>query len=126
MRRQPSDEELSVTVCNGVNVRVKHIGTVSLKLNSGYNLILNDIVYVPSMRRNLISISVLKKCGFTFFFFSNKVEILCDSNLVGFGIFLNALYLLNLNFVSIVQCQSDIPSVVGSKCGRAIETSFML
>jgi len=74
MRRQPSDEELSVTVCNGVNVRVKHIGTVSLKLNSGYNLILNDIVYVPSMRRNLISISVLKKCGFTFFFVAIKLK----------------------------------------------------
>jgi len=88
MRRKPSDGELLVVVDNGVNVRVEHIGIASLKLIGGYDLILNDIVYVPSMRRNLISI----KCGFSFVFCSNKIEIFCDPNLVGSGILLNGLY----------------------------------
>jgi len=59
-------------------------------------------------------------------FRSNKVEFFCDSNLVSSSILTNGLYLLSFGFVSFVQCQSNICSVVGSKRGRAIETSSML
>ena len=47
---------------------MENIGTTSLKLSSGFDLTLSDVVYVPSIRRNLISVSVLDKCGFTFVF----------------------------------------------------------
>jgi len=105
---------------------VEHIEIASLKLSSEYDLILKNTVYVPSMRRNLISISVLDKCLFTFVFGSDKVENFRDSNLVGSDILSNCLYLLNLEFVYVVQRQSDICSDVCSKRGRPIETSSML
>ena len=70
---------------------MKYIGTASLKLSSGYYLILNDIVYAPSIRRDLIFVSILDKCDFTFVFGNSKVEIFCDSHLVGSGILSNGL-----------------------------------
>ena len=84
-RRRPSDRELSIAVGNGVNVGVENIETASLKLSSGFDLALSDVVYVPSMRRNLISVSVLEKCGFSFVFGNNEVEIFHNSILIGSG-----------------------------------------
>ena len=125
-RRRPSDGELSIAVGNGVNVGVENIGTASLKLSSGFELTLSNVVYVPSMRRNLISISVLDKCGFMFVFGNNEVKISCNSSLIGSGVLSDGLYLLNLDPNSIVQHQTDVCNVVGNKRGRVTESSSML
>ena len=117
-RRRPSDGELSIVVGNGVNVGVENIGTVSLKC--GFDLTLSDVVYVQSMRRNLISVSVLDKCGFTFVFGNNEVEIFRNSSLIVSGVLSDGLYLLNLDPNSIVQRQSDVCNVLENKCGRKI------
>ena len=82
---------------------MENIGTASLKLSSGFELTLSNVVYVPSMRRNLISISVLDKCGFMFVFGNNEVKISCNSSLIGSGVLSDGLYLLNLDPNSIVQ-----------------------
>jgi len=125
-RRRPSDGELSIAVGNGVNVGVENIGTASLKLSSGFELTLSNVVYVPSMRRNLISISVLDKCGFMFVFGNNEVKISCNSSLIGSGVLSDGLYLLNLDPNSIVQRQSDVCNIVRNKRGRVTESSSML
>ena len=39
-----------IRVGNGVNVKVKHIKVICLKLCSGHGLVLKDVVYIPSMR----------------------------------------------------------------------------
>ena len=83
---------------------MENIRTASLKLSSGFDLTLSDVVYVPSMRRNLIFVYVLDKCGFTFVFGNNEVEIFRNSSFTGFGVF-DGLYLLNLDSNSIVQRQ---------------------
>ncbi|KAK2969137.1 hypothetical protein RJ640_013086 [Escallonia rubra] len=46
----------NVLVGNGEKAQVKAVGTLHLVLESGFNLNLVDIVYVPSMTRNLISV----------------------------------------------------------------------
>jgi len=125
-RRRLSDGELSIAVGNGVNVGVENIGTASLKLSSGFELTLSDVVYVPSMRRNLISVYVLDKCGFTFVFGNNEVKTFRNSSLIGSGVLSDGLYLLNLDPNSIVQRQSDVCNVVGNKRGRVTESSSML
>ena len=43
-------------------MKVKHIGVVCLKLFDGHELVLKDTVYVPFMRRNLVSIFALDSC----------------------------------------------------------------
>ena len=43
-------------------------GKVVLKLTSGKTLALNDVLYVPDIRANLISVSLLGKAGVKVFF----------------------------------------------------------
>ena len=72
------------------------------------------------MRRNLISVSILDKCGFMFVFGNNEVEIFHNSILIGSGVLSDGLYLLNLDPNSIMQRQSDVCNVLENKCGRKI------
>nr|KYP45766.1 hypothetical protein KK1_032693 [Cajanus cajan] len=64
--RKPSDVESKVIMGDGARASVKDTGVVSLCLPSGHVLLLKDVFYVPSIRRNLISVSALDKCGYTF------------------------------------------------------------
>ena len=51
--------ERHIKVANGVNAEVEAIGDVSLKLVNGFMLVLRDVFFVPSLHRNLISVSRL-------------------------------------------------------------------
>lgn len=46
----------TVTVGNDQHVLITHIGTASLRTDSG-NLLLHDLLYVPDMYKNLSSVS---------------------------------------------------------------------
>ena len=52
-------EERRIKVANGVEAEVEAIGDLSLELDDCFILQLSDILYVPSLCRNLISISRL-------------------------------------------------------------------
>jgi len=65
---------------DGARAPVEDIRVVSLNLPSGHVLLLKDVVYVPSMRRNLISVSILDKCGYTFEFGNGKLVCLFQFN----------------------------------------------
>ena len=60
--------ELMVNMKNGIKDKVEHVGLLRLPLASRYILDLKDVVFVSSVRRNLISIFVLDKCGYSFLF----------------------------------------------------------
>lgn len=53
----------SVLMGNGVAAAVRGVGQVSLKLTSGKNLVLKDVLLVPAMTRNLLSGSMLCRQG---------------------------------------------------------------
>lgn len=59
-------EHYSVYVGNGSRVNVESVGQVMLKLSSGYVLVLNNVLYVPSMRRNLLSATKFVQDGFSY------------------------------------------------------------
>jgi len=115
--RKPNERELMVNMGNRVKVEVEHIGLIMLPLSSGHVLELNDVVYIPSIRRNLISVSILDRCGYTFHFGSGRVHLYFNSLLVGSGTLSDGLYMVDLH--SDFSClSSEIPSanvVVGSK-----------
>ena len=58
--------EVDLRVGNGAKVATLAVGTYCLSLPSGLLLDLNNCYYVPSMNRNLISISVLDSEGYNF------------------------------------------------------------
>ena len=117
--RKPSDVESKIIMGDGARALVEDIGVVSLNLPSGHVLLLKDVVYVPSMRRNLISVSILDKCGYTFEFGNGKLVVYFNSIIVGSGVLYDGLYMLNLNDMS-------VNYVIGHKRSRVDENSSML
>lgn len=72
---------------NQASSEVVGYGTVVLRLSSGKNLTLGEVLHVPDIRKNLVSGSVLVKRGFRLVFESDKFI------LSKFGMFLGKGYL---------------------------------
>lgn len=66
-------------------------------LRSGFILDLHDVVYIPSVVRNLISVSRFDACGFMFQFENNELKLYQNSKFVGSGLLCDNLYKLRLN-----------------------------
>jgi hypothetical protein len=64
MRRTLSRGEKTIRVANGEEAEVEPIGELSLEISNGFTLHFHNVLYVPSMRRNLISVSCLDDDGF--------------------------------------------------------------
>jgi hypothetical protein len=66
--RTTQRSEWQIIVANGAQADVEAVGDVHLELNTGFIIILRDILYVPSLQRNLLSVSCLDKNGYTYLF----------------------------------------------------------
>ncbi|KAF7822006.1 Retrovirus-related Pol polyprotein from transposon TNT 1-94 [Senna tora] len=64
------------------------------EVDNGYELVLKDTFYIPSFRRNLVSISALDNVGYEFNFRNNKVGIFYDSEKIGECVLTGGLYKL--------------------------------
>ncbi|CAL9015427.1 unnamed protein product [Prunus brigantina] len=82
-KRPPSKDEVKVFVGNGEKVQVDFIGVVRIELIFGFVLELEDVVYVPTMRKNLISVARLVKSKFTLNFDDFGCSIFRNKELVG-------------------------------------------
>jgi hypothetical protein len=60
-------------------------------------LILNNVLYVPLLQRNLISVALLEDEGFEYLFWNNKCTIKFDNKVVGLAPRQGMLYMLFLN-----------------------------
>ena len=58
------DSHLRVVLGDDANYTVKGSGATSLQLESNDTLHLSDVLYVPGMKRNLVSISALEDKGY--------------------------------------------------------------
>lgn len=74
-----------IYVGNDDRVEVKGIGTCKLHLRGGRTILLHDVLFAPGIRRNLISVVVLLKLGFSLNFCGNSVRINNGNICYGFG-----------------------------------------
>ena len=81
---------------NGARAGVLGVGTVDLKLTSGKTVQLKNIHHVPSIRKNLISGSLLCRDGFKLVFESNKCVMSKYGTFVGKGYESGGLFRLSL------------------------------
>jgi hypothetical protein len=72
-----------IKVVNGVEAEVEAIGELPIKLKDGFTLHLHDVLYVPSLSRNLISVSCLADNGFECMFGAEQCVILFSEVCVG-------------------------------------------
>ena len=71
-------------------------GNFLLKLTSGKTLSLNNVFYVPSLRRNLVYGALLNKVGLNLVFEAYKIIISCRGDFVGKGYLSGGLFVLNI------------------------------
>ena len=83
MRRTLQRGERRIKVANGVEAQVEAIGDLSLALVDGFLLKLSDVLFVPSLRRNLISVSRLDDYGYDCHFGNDKFHIVYNNKCVG-------------------------------------------
>uniref|UniRef100_A0A1U7XD95 Uncharacterized protein LOC104232850 n=1 Tax=Nicotiana sylvestris TaxID=4096 RepID=A0A1U7XD95_NICSY len=85
-----------VYMCNSTTTRVMGKGKILLKLTSRKALALNNVLYVPSLRRNLVSSALLNKAGLKLIFEYDKVVISRGGDFVGKGYLSGGLFVLNI------------------------------
>jgi len=72
-------------------------GKFLLKLTSGKTIALSDVLHVPSIRVNLISIALLGKVGVKVSFKSDKIVMIKNNFFVGKGYCDQGLFVLNIS-----------------------------
>ena len=81
---------------NSTTSIVEGKGKVVLKLTSGNELTLNEVLYVPDIRKNLVSGALLSKHGFCIVFESDKVVLTKSGVYMGKGYKLGGMFKLNV------------------------------
>jgi len=82
---------------NRVKVPVEAVGTYHLILDTGFHLDLFDTFYVPSISRNLVSLSKLDVAGYSFRFGNGCFSLYKRTCMIGSGTLYDGLYKLNLD-----------------------------
>ena len=94
------DNEKQLFMGNSSSSKVEGQGKVVLKITSGKELTLNDVLHVPEFRKNLVSESLLSKKGFKLVFVSDNFILTKNRMYVGKGYMSNGL--LKMNVMTIV------------------------
>ena len=124
-KKRPSKHEEFVYMGNGSKVKVEFFGMIKLRLATESFLLLHDVAYIPSLRRNLIFVSVLDRRGYSFNFGGRKVDIFSDSVLNGNGVLFGSLYSLSLHHGPLCD-SSSVNFFIGCKRVRMNLSSSML
>ena len=96
-KRRSSKHEECVYMGDGSKVKVEFFGMIKLRLATKSFLLLHDVAYISSLRRNLISVSILDRQGYSFHFGRGKLDIFSNSILIGDGVLFDNLYSLSLH-----------------------------
>jgi hypothetical protein len=109
MRRIMPRGEITIRVANGEEAKFEVIGELSLEISNGFTLNLHDVLYVPFMRRNLISVSCLDDDGFECLFSKKQCLIIFNDEVVGHAFKHDKLYLLSIkNFINVISSENNV------------------
>jgi hypothetical protein len=118
MRRTLPRGERTIKVANGEEAEVEAIGELPLTISNGFTLYLYDVLYVPFMRRNLISVSCLDDDGFDCLFGKKQCLIIFNDEIVGRALRHDNLYLLSIKYsINVVSSKNNV-NVSSSKNKR--------
>jgi hypothetical protein len=107
MRRTLQRGERSIRVANGVEAEFEAIREFPLELNNGFILRLHNVLYVPSLSRNLISVSCLDDDGYDCQFGNRQCLILFNNKVVGLAFRQDKLYMLSMHENVNVVCNDE-------------------
>eukprot|EP00253_Pinus_taeda_P013641 PITA_13641 len=108
------DKETNLEIVLGDNMKypVKGVGNVSLKLNQGNMIHLQDVLYVPDLKKNLVSISTMEDKGYKVTFGDGKVRVwksnVKDVFTLGFRV--DSLYQVGGSLLGVMSCDTSLQS----------------
>nr|XP_009763600.1 PREDICTED: uncharacterized protein LOC104215486 [Nicotiana sylvestris] len=108
------EEELSME--NTATAKIGGYGKTFLKMTSGKVLMLNNVLHVPTIRKILVSTSLLVKNGFKCVFVSNEVVVSKNDMYVGKG------YLTEGHFKLNEKPKENTPSEEDPRCSKRQRT----
>jgi hypothetical protein len=128
MRWTLSRGERTIRVTNGEEAEVEAIGELPLEISNDFTIYLHNVLYVPSMRRNLIYVSRLDDDGFDCLFDKKQCLITFNDEVVGHTFMHDKLYLLSIKyFINIVSFENNMNvSSSKNKCKRIDDISSKL
>ncbi|KAK8606395.1 hypothetical protein V6N13_030678 [Hibiscus sabdariffa] len=94
-RRNLAKGDVDLRVGNGARVAALAVGTYVLSLPSGLDLNLENCYFVPSLTKNIISVSCLDKIGFEIMIKNNSCSFFYNNLFYGSAQLINGLYILN-------------------------------
>eukprot|EP00253_Pinus_taeda_P004754 PITA_04754 len=108
------EKETNLEIVLGDNMKypMKGVGSVSLKLNQGNTIHLQDVLYVPDLKKNLVSISAMEDKGYKVTFNDGKVRIwknnVKDAFILGFRV--DSLYQVGGSLLGVMYCDTSLQS----------------
>ena len=69
------ETNLEIILGDDATYFVKGVGNVTLQLNQGNTIHLQEVLYVPDLKKNLVSISAMEDKGFRLAFIDGKVRV---------------------------------------------------
>jgi transposase InsO family protein len=95
------EKVIPITLADGSTTDATHVGTVDLVTNYAKRVTFKDVLYVPGLRRNLLSIRKIALGDFEVVFMKNSVEIRAENGVViASGHVENDLYFINFSICS--------------------------
>ncbi|KAJ9565193.1 hypothetical protein OSB04_001159 [Centaurea solstitialis] len=115
---KPIEDGSLLKMGNVATEPIKGLGSVNLVFTSGNCLLLCNVLYVPGLRKNLLSGIVLNNCGYKQVMESDKYILSKHGTFVGFG-YLSGMFKLNLDvsFVNNSVCMASTSS--SNNCGKS-------
>jgi hypothetical protein len=109
MRRILPRGERTIRIANGEEVKVEAIGELPLEISNDFTLYLHDVLYVPSMRMNLIYVSCLDDDGFDCLFGKKQCLITFNDEVVGYAFRHDKLYLLFIkDSINVISSKNNV------------------
>jgi hypothetical protein len=100
----------SIMMGNRSHASIRGVGTVDLKITSGKIVQLKNMQHVPTIRKNLVNISLLLRDGFKVVLESNKVVMSKHGQFIGKGYNCGGMFRLSLaNF-----CNKSVKHICGT------------
>nr|GME15678.1 Retrovirus-related Pol polyprotein from transposon TNT 1-94 [Ipomoea batatas] len=119
----PITEGEQVFMGNSSVSEVSGKGKIELMLYSGKKLMLRDVLYVPSLRRNLISGALLNKAGIKLVFESNRLIMTLCGQFLGKGYLRGGLFVLDISVIRNPPAVEGPPSTIYAATATAASTS---
>eukprot|EP00253_Pinus_taeda_P016640 PITA_16640 len=108
------EKETNLEIVLGHNSKylVKGVGNVTLQLNQGNTIHLQEVLYLPDLKKNLVSISAMEDKGYKVAFIDGKVCVWIkkfrDTFTLGFRV--DSLYQVRGNPLGVMSCVTSLQS----------------